>query len=205
MGFLELCLECLPVLIEGGSVLASNAGGNPGTNSRNSVQAIGRLSVTSFAHRIALYSTVYPETDQGILSQLTVLDIDDMIFQAKDGDAGPERQHLYELAIVQFTERSSGAMDPGDRLKSIREKFTPKGLQRHSKADGIFAKHSSYNERFILYLCLKKPDVVCSNFACVMDDADAGNIYSIAETKYRKYRGKKTLDQRKEDHRYNML
>ena len=109
-----------------------------------------------FAQRLALYSAVYPETDQWILSQLTVLDIDDMICQSKDGDAGPERQHVYELAIVQFPDRKFGAMDPGDRLKSTGEKFTAKGLQRLSKADGTLAKHSSYTESFILYLYLKK-------------------------------------------------
>ena len=54
-------------------------------------------------------------------------------------------------------------MDPGDRLKSTGEKFTAKGLQRLSKADGTLAKHSSYTESFILYLYLKmvKHDKSC--------------------------------------------
>ena len=38
-----------------------------------------------------------------------------------------------------------------------------------------------------------------------MDDTNAGIDYSTVETKYRKYRGKKTLDQCKEGHRHKML
>ena len=51
----------------------------------------------------------------------------------------------------------------------------------------------------------KKADVICSNFARAMDDADARTDYSTAETKYRNYRGKQILDQPKEDHRHAML
>jgi hypothetical protein len=88
--------------------------------------------------------------------------MDDKMRQAKCGDAGPERQRLYELDIVRFPEQSSGVMDPGNKLKSIREKFTTKSLQRPLKVDGTFVNHSSYNEYFNHYLYLKKPDGVCS-------------------------------------------
>jgi hypothetical protein len=72
--------------------------------------------------------------------------------------------------------------------------FTPDGLLKHPKATSTFDKHQGYNERFILYLYKKSPELLDPGFARAMDDVDANIDYSTVEAGHRKYkRHEKTL------------
>ena len=105
--------------------------------------------------------------------------------QAKEGDAGPERQRAYELATANSHQPNTQSAGASERLKAIRNKFTTEGLRRNSKAEATFTKHSSYNERFILHLYDNKPEILHPEFARALDDVAAEIDYSTVENRHR--------------------
>ena len=166
-------------------------------------EASGQAGSLPSARQLTLYSAVYPDTDPNILAHLTTLDIKDALEIAKEGNAGPELQRAYELAVADSSNICPSG--PGERLLDIRRRFTAKGIIRYSKADATFKKHQSYNERFLLYLYENRTDMIDPEFARSLDDVDANVDYSNLQSKHRKYKGKKTLSQRKIEFRAKAL
>ena len=158
--------------------------------------------------QLALFEAVYPDTNSEALAQLTAHDVDEALHNARWGNAGPARRTACEVAIVDSSRSSDQCPSgPGERLKEIRLNFDPDGVLKLSKATSTFAKHQGYNERFILYLYKKRPDLLDPGFAQAMDDVDADIDYSTVKAGHRKYKrhGNKNLEQRKIEYREKML
>jgi hypothetical protein len=184
-GFSEICLGCLPTLIERGRALAKST--RDSTLDREASPSVQQL---------ALFEAVYPETNSEALAQLTAHDVEEALYNTKEGNSGPARRTAYEVAVADSSRSCNQCpIAPGKRLKEIRLNFTPDGLLKHSKATSTFDKHQGYNERFILYLYKKSPELLDPGFARAMDDVDADIDYSTVEAGHRKYKryGKKTL------------
>jgi len=100
------------------------------------------------------------------------------------------------------------ASAPSARLLRLRENFTPTGVKKKAKADATFNKHQSCNERLIYWLYENHSNVLTADLRNALDDLVADVDYSAVESQYPKYRqrkGKKSLDERKKDHKTKLI
>jgi len=77
-----------------------------------------------------------------------------------------------------------------------------------ARSASTFDRHQRNNIRFILYLYENKPDLLVEELRRQVDDANAEPDYSEVERRYPEYvrrGGKKSLDERKEEFRQNLL
>ena len=112
-------------------------------------------------------------------------------------------------------EEMRGDVGVNSRLAELRANFTADGVRRKTKSEETFKKHQRNNERFILYLYEKKPEMLHADFRHELDDVNAAPDYSDVIARYPKYRrsvrpGKRvkvlgTLEQWKEKYWVNLL
>jgi len=102
----------------------------------------------------------------------------------------------------------AGQGAPSARLLRLRENFNPIGVKKKAKAGATFSKHQACNERFIFWLYEKHPNVLNAGLRHALDDLIADIDYSAIEAQYPMYqkrKGKKSLDERKKDHRIKKI
>lgn len=144
---------------------------------------------------LALFPDIPPETPRDV--------VDEMLGYAMEGESGPALQRRWQQFFG--TNRSN---DPSTRLADLRANFTPEGVKKKAKATSTFKKHQNNNERFILYLYEFKREKLVDNLAHELDDINTDPDYSAVEEQYPKYKknkGKKSLAERKEDYRVQLL
>ena len=96
----------------------------------------------------------------------------------------------------------------GRQLAEMRENFTPTAVRKSSKADSTFNKHQNNQERFILWLFRNRPEFVTDKLRRALAELDSNIDYSPVKKQFRRYcknHGKKTLQQRKDEYRKDLL
>ena len=81
-------------------------------------------------------------------------------------------------------------------------------MRRKARSASTFDGHQRNNIRLLLYLYENKPELLVEAFRRQLDDANAEPDYSEVERRYPEYvrrGGKKSLDERKEEFRQNLL
>jgi hypothetical protein len=81
-------------------------------------------------------------------------------------------------------------------------------VRRKARSESTFDGHQRNNKRFLLYLYENKPELLVEALRRQLDDANAEPDYSEVERRHPEYvrrGGEKSLDERKEEFRQNLL
>ena len=133
--FSQICLGCLPGLLERGITMHGPVNEMPSAGSRGDTQERTGTAVPPSAKDLALYSVVYPDEDPSILNSITAADMEEVLTQTKQGYVGSEHQRAYELGTNNSNQPNTKSARASERLKAIQNKFTTEGLRRNSKAE----------------------------------------------------------------------
>lgn len=108
---------------------------------------------------------------------------------------------------VEDVEDDSGATSPaaGFTLQKIRDEMTPQGVRRRTRAVSTFKKRTAANEIFILWLYNHHGNLLHQTFRETLDDISTDPDYSPVTERRKKYTGKKTIEERKEEYLNSLM
>lgn len=134
--------------------------------------------------------------------------------EATDPD-NPQQQA--DEATADETSANPNARVPNERLAQIRANFTIQGIRANSRASSTFAAHQRNNERLILFLydgagesgvrgeyASMLTDELCHSLDDIKVDPDYTSVIA-SHRKYNRGKGKKTLQQRKDEYLEGLL
>lgn len=215
-GFSEICSGCLPGLLEGSSDGGNNASRSGTSNQgrtneeelgNNASRGTSRTNEEELRLR-ALFKAIYPN-EEGIMHDNVDIDVvEDMIDNAKEGNAGIGKEYLYRQHVGgnrQSARPTNNA--PSTSLQAIRAQVHPEGMLRNSRAKSSQKTVQAENIKLILWLHFNKPEMIADAFNRELDDINASVDYThiTHPPRRRRYRGKKSVPQRKAEHRIKML
>ena len=126
----------------------------------------------------------------------------------------PERRQQQPAAEVAEVGEDNMDVDPvpqpGQRLQEMRNNFNSRTVRMSSKAPDTFVKSQNHNERFILHLFEHDQyhPYLNDNLRRQLQVINTNPNYDGVDTQFPLYRrrgGKKTLPERREDHRISLL
>lgn len=118
--------------------------------------------------------------------------------KASDGDEGDASNNNAEEDFEYHEEEQVS-----DLLRAIRNEMTVEGIKRNTRAKSTFDTHQNENTRFIVWLFYNHTHVLSADLR--RDLQDMIDTIDYDTMLKRKYRGKKTVEERKQHYLFNQL
>lgn len=120
--------------------------------------------------------------------------------KASDGDEGDaSNNNNAEQEDFEYNEGEQVS----DLLRAIRNEMTVEGIKRNTRAKSTFDTHQNENTRFIVWLFYNHKHVLSADLCRDLQDMIDRIDYDTMLKK--KYRGKKTVEERKQHYLFNQL